>query len=345
LKILKIILRRILKILKAFLLSIIFISFFPASSFAQFVFTPFKNSSNYDGAWKLETEVPNFVAAYLREIKNSRVFSSTAFLSIADERNISGRNLNDIEILGNTAQDLGYEYVVMGDIKTFSIQRFTAGDPLTAGYESYTCEITVAFQVFNSASHTQTYAGAVTADVKSSGLGITIFGKPTDQKRQFYILNELRFGGEEFSETIVGSAMIQLCEKFAEDLERSVKNIFITKDEIIPFTADKTLDDLSLESVIKKGKLLTYDAETGEAFINLGSQDVNPGEKLSVYSPADSLFDPSTGEFLGLSETKVSILEIIELRGEKLSLAIIQENREKVEAGMEVRKIILKRRK
>ena len=58
--------------------------------------------------------------------------------------------------------------------------------------------------------------------------------------------------------------------------------------------------------------------------------------------PADSLFDPNTNEFLGLSDKIISTLEIVEIRGEKLSLAVVKNNRSQVNKGMEVRKLVLK---
>ena len=106
---------------------------------------------------------------------------------------------------------------------------------------------------------------------------------------------------------------------------------------------DKTLDEFQLNVEIIKGQLLTYDETTGETFINLGSSsNINVGDELSVYAQADSLFDPITNEFLGLSDKSISTLEIIEIRGEKLSLAVIKNNREQVRKGMEVRKLVLK---
>ena len=94
-----------------------------------------------------------------------------------------------------------------------------------------------------------------------------------------------------------------------------------------------------------KGQILTYDETTGEAFINLGSANgLKIGEELAVYSKVDSLFDPNTNEYLGLSDRKIANIEIIELRGGKLSLAVVKSNREKVSSGMEVRKLFIKKR-
>lgn len=313
---------------------------------AQIIFIPFENNSSYDGTWKLEEEVPNYIAAYFREFHNTAVLSSTAFVSLAGVEPGS-LHLDDMEFISKVAVEHGFDYAVIGKIKNFNIARFTAGDPLTAGYEAYNCEIEAGIRIYDLRSNTMAFSENIKEEFSSGSLGLNLLGKPSDEKRQFFALNEIRFGSEEFSKTIVGEAMIRFCENLSGSIIKNSKSILQKKDKTVIKTEipDKSLNDISLNTEIKKGEIITYDKETGEAFINLGSSsNISVGEELSVYTKADSLFDPKTNKFLGISDKKISVLEIIEIRGESLSLAVVKENKDEVEAGMEIRKLVIKRR-
>ncbi len=328
--------------LKNCLRNIICISIlFSASVDAQILFTPFKNNADYKGKWDLSIEVPNYIAAYFREFHSQQVLSSTTYSSLAEKY---GPALTDIEFISEIGKEKGFKYAVLGTINEFKIARFTAGDPLLAGYEAYTCEIEASFKIYNLQTNGLEYTGTIKSDLGDKGVGLNLLGKPSDEKKQFYSLDNMKFGGEEFSKTIVGETMMNFCENLSEDILKTSKTILKPNRNIITEIADKSLDDITLNAEVMKGTILVYDSSTGEAFLNLGSLNkLKIGEELSVYSPADSLFDPTTNEFLGVSDKKISTLEIIEIRGEKLSLAIVKENRDDVQKGMEVRKTVIKR--
>jgi hypothetical protein len=338
-----------LKNLKSYLRNILCISLLLSElTFGQIIFTPFKDNSSYTGAWNLSQAVPNYIAAYMREFHNSQVLSSTAFVSLVEKYSLKNSNYSDLEFLSEIADDYGFRYAASGRVEAFNISRFTAGEPLIAGYEAYSCNIEVFIQIYNLELNTLIYSGNLKGEINDRGLGLSLLGKPTEGKEQFFSLDKIKFGSEEFNITIVGEAMFQLCQMLSEELQTSTRGfIDIPPGErkIIDELADKSLDDINLNTEIKKGEILIYDPDTGEAFINLGSANgLRIGEELSIYTLADSLFDPSSDEFLGLSDKKISELEIIEVRGEKLSLAVVKRNRDKVDVGMEIRKLILKRR-
>jgi hypothetical protein len=60
---------------------------------------------------------------------------------------------------------------------------------------------------------------------------------------------------------------------------------------------------------------------------------------LSVYAVGDSLFDPRTNTFIGVSDKKVGEIEIVEIRGERFSLGIIRSQIEEIKKGYQVRRI------
>ncbi|MEO8398927.1 MAG: hypothetical protein ABI550_03830 [Ignavibacteriaceae bacterium] len=337
------------KTLKKCLKNIICISFlFSGLANAQIVFTPFQNNSSYKGTWKLENDVPNYIAAYLREFHSVDVLSAGTYLSLASEKTNDKSLYSDLEFISQFASEYDFKYAATGKINSFNISRFTAGEPLIAGYESYNCEIEIFIQFFNLQTNTSEFIGTVKGEVTDKGLGLTLLGKPTEEKKEYFALNSIQFGGEEFNQTIVGETIFQLCQNLTKEIQ-SKKNNFLNitnQNRIKLEIPDKSLEDIKLNTEIKKGQILTYDESTGEAFVNLGSaNNVWVGEELSIYTLADSLYDPSSNEFLGVSDKKISILEIIEVRGEKLSLAVVKSNRDKVKEGMEVRKLILKKKK
>lgn len=338
-----------MKNLKTFLRSITFISLLlTGTGYSQFLFTPFENESSYKGTWNLSQEIPNYIAAYLREFYKVNVLSSTAFLSLVEKENISELETRDFQTITSIANEIGFKYFVTGKINDFNIARFTAGESNIAGYEAYSCGIAISVQIFDIPTNTSAYSGHIESSISNKGLGLNLFGGQSDEKKQYLALNKIRFGSEEFNKTIVGETMITLCEDLTSDIKSSNKEILFPKREPKKQIEleDKTLDEFQLKMEIIKGQLLTYDETTGEAFINLGSSsNIKVGDELTVYAQADSLFDPATNEFLGLSDRSISTLEIVEIRGEKLSLAVIKNNREQVRKGMEVRKVALKKEK
>ena len=335
-----------MKGLKKFLRSITFISLLiTETGYSQFLFTPFENESSYKGTWNLSQEIPNYIAAYLREFYKVNVLSSTAFLSLVEKNNINETEAHDFQAITSIANEIDFGYFVTGKVNDFDIARFSAGESNIAGYEAYSCEISISLQIFDLSKNTIAFAGNVESSVSNKGLGLNLFGGSSDEKKQYLALNKIRFGSEEFNKTIVGETMFILCEDLALDIKSSKKEILFPKRESKKQIEleDKTLDEFQLKIEIKKGQLLTYDESSGEAFINLGfSSNINVGDELSIYAQADSLFDPISQEFLGLSDKSISTLEIVEIRDEKLSLAVVKNNREQVRKGMEVQKLVLK---
>ncbi len=338
-----------LKILKSYLKNIICISILLSSAAnAQILFTPFQNEASYKGAWDLNTSVPNYIAAYLRKFDDAKVLSSTAYLSLAEKEKSKSSVYADLQFASEIADENGFNFIVMGTIKKFEISRFSAGDLATAGYEAYSCNIETNIKIYNIKTNNVDFSDRINGEASSKGVGLNLLGKPSDEKEEFYSLNRIPFGSEEFNKTLVGQAMFNLCQSLSKEVKRASADILKRnkKDSltIISVIPDTSLDDISLNTEIKKGQIVTYDKSTGEAFVNLGSNNnLKVGEELSVYAKADSLFDPKTHEFLGLSDQKISTLEIIEIRGIKLSLAVVKSNRDKIETGMEVRKLVLKK--
>ncbi|MFN4111399.1 MAG: hypothetical protein ACK4G1_03935, partial [Ignavibacteria bacterium] len=173
---------------------------------------------------------------------------------------------------------------------------------------------------------------------KSSDLnvGITIFGKETETKKEFNQLDQIKFGSNEFLKTLVGKNLLKLCDKFSSRLETIVK-LNVNEKSIDTI---KSESKTALKRKILQGEILFVDNETKEVFVNLGKRDnLQIGMILPVYAEGDTIFDKSTGEILGITDRKIGEIEIIEVRGDRFSLGIIKEEKLKISKGNKVRRI------
>lgn len=323
-----------------FLKNIIFIISVSAVSIAaQIVFLPYENKTDFDGKWELKTEVPNYVAAYFREMNDWSVVSSTNFLSMAAEKKI---DYDDLEDVSNFLKENNLRFACGGKIEKFSLARYVLGEPTLAGYEGYTAAVKINVYIFDALLSQIIFNETLESSIDRNGIGVNLFGKPTTEKEQFYGLNNIEFGGDEFGKTIVGENFNLFLEKLNDKLKllkKDVKENFKSSGQQV---ADSSISKYKINSAIIRGEILMFDSETGETFINLGAKDqLKINDMLNVYSASDSLFDPATGEFLGVAEKKIAEVKILEVRAEKLSLGIIEKKfREKISKGMFVRKII-----
>lgn len=317
------------------------------NGYSQIVFAPLTDESTFKGKWKISEDIPNYLAVYMRELQGMNVISASSFLSLLPEQDRDPATYSDIEYISKIPIDTSFRYIVFGKISDFSIQKFNAGESGLGGYERYAVNIELDIKIFPLNRYGTAISDEVTAEASRNSLGLTLFGKPTADREQYFGLNLIKFGSEEFSKTLPGEAMLLLAENFVSVLKANKLDLTsfakeTTKKERTP--ADTTLDDIHISTELIKGTLLLYDEVTGETFINLGSaHNLVVGEEFGIYTEGDSLYDPSTNEFLGVTDKKVAVLEVVEVRGEKLSLCVVKENRKNVRKGMLVKKIFIKK--
>lgn len=313
------------------LLNIFFIStFLPASLIAQIAFLSFKDNSNYKGSWNLNYDVPDFISDYFREKYN--INSLSPYLTEKLINDAVNGSLNEILI------NKGYEYLIRGNVITFSINRLMAGEPKVAQYETYSNTIEIEFEVTDLKNNKIIFLEKVENKSSDLSVGVTIFGRETDTKKEFEQLDKIKFGSDDFLKTLVGKNLLKLCDKFSTKIER-----------IIPLQPQKmdvdTLQNFSKTKFNRKiitGEILFVDHDTKEVFINIGKREnLQVGTILPVYTEGDTIYDNSTGEILGVTDKKIGEIEIIEIRGDRFSLGIIKDEKEKISKGNKVRKIEL----
>lgn len=319
----------------------IFISIFLCHlSYSQIAFFPFANSSSYEGNWNIEFGVPDFCAAYLREMSSYNVYSSKTVSSLFPEKYRSSLAQPDIEYVKDLLSPQGFQYIFLGEIRTLSISRSIAGEPTLAGYESYSCEISALVRCINLHSGIVVFNEEITTSLSRSGLGIQLFGKPTEDKSEFYGLDKISFGSEEFSSTLVGETL----HSFAEDFHRKINTKIVVNSPDSSFstfsTNDPALDSIKIHIYSLRGEIIKYDPLLGEAFVNVGkNHGVKVGEKLAIFTEGDKLVDSESGETLGFDDKIISFLEIVDIRGPRLSLGIVTNRRNEITKGMKVKRI------
>lgn len=320
------------KLQNIFCISFSLLVLFSSSAFPQIAFTKFENNSSYEGNWELEYDVPNFIASYVRESFELSVLSPKNL-----EYEITNSKADSVPIFEFINQS-GFQYLVTGIISKFSISRFTAGEPKLAGYETYSNDVTFSLNILDLSSNKIIFSEIFSKEMSDLGVGVTIFGRESESKKEFYKLNEIRFGSSEFVQTLIGKNMLFLSEAFTEKAKPIFSDLVKSKISILKNHIEVQPSPLTRKIV--KGEILLIDLENKEVFINLGSSDnLSVGSVLSVYAVGDSLFDPQTNIFLGIADRKVGEIEIVEVRGERFSLGIIRSGSEEVKKGFQVRKI------
>lgn len=311
--------------------NIFFISLiFHSITFGQIAFFKFTDNSSYKGNWKLSQDIPDFIADYFREKYRIDVLSPlTTENLLKDNQDLSQ---SEFLISRNVA------YTVTGIIHTFSINRLIAGEPKLAQYETYVNEIEIEFIVTDVKRNKILFDEKITQKSSDLGVGVTIFGRESDAKREFDQLDQIKFGSDEFLKTLIGKNLIKLCDKLSSKIEPHIN----LTDYKTTSNKDTSNTKTRFNRKVISGEILFVDEETKEVFINLGKREnLEIGSVLPVYAPGDTIIDEGTGEVIGVTDKKVGEIEIIEVRGDRFSLGIIKNQNEKILKGYKVRRIEL----
>jgi hypothetical protein len=291
---------------------------------------PFADESGFSGKWKLSEEVPRYLSAYMSEKFRATFISPTTVQLFGETIGVVGNELLSTGILERSAAHFRARYVLMATITEFAIGRFLVGDPGIGGYQSFSADVQFTFKLYDARKLPVDMRKALVAEdevvgaVRDRGLGITLFGKPTERTSQYYALDELMFGSQEFNKTVIGEAMAKAAAEFAVKFEQIVPELQLREQSVEMSNATKPIQDtaFTLHRKILTGEILVVDSL--EVFINLGSDDgLVTGEKISVYAKGEQLRDPKTQAVLGESDLRVGEIQIIEVRAPHLSLCVI----------------------
>lgn len=288
-----------------------------------FIFIPFEDRSGFEGKWNVGTDVPRFLAAYLKERYAIPTVSPLIVNNYLEETGKPAGQSDHVVFWIDLYRRFRIRYLIAGSVDLFEVNRFMTGQPLLGGYEAFKGESRITFRIYDldrtavAASPVQIVKGEADGDFSDRSLSMTLFGKPSERTAEFRDLDRVSFGSEEFNRTVIGQAMFKLGERFCLELEAAMPAIRIwsatSPDSLLALVQALDTLSLSLKQETLRGSVIFI--EGGSAFINLGSDDgVKVRQKVRVFTGPTSL---------GNTEDQVGELEITDVRGPHLSLARI----------------------
>lgn len=323
-------------------------SFFTSDSLL--IVVPFKDHSGFKGKWNISTDIPRLFAAYMKERFRVGVVNPVSVKSYLQLQGIDSAQYHQSSVLQQCAEHFKIRYLVSATILDFSVARFMVSEVQLAGYEAFSAEVRIRFSLYDAAragkigTNAIVYEGEAEGVVKDRGLGITLFGKRTERTTEFYSLDELAFGSEQFNRTIIGEALLKCADDLGTKLERAIPNL-ISRSVVLSSSVvlDTTAGDSSivLTRQLVNGEIVLVDGN--DVFINLGSQDgIKVGDLLPVVVEGTQIKDPKTGDILGTRDETIGEIQIIEIRAEHLALALIISGKERIEPKQRVRKVLIR---
>lgn len=321
------------------------------SSDSSLVIVPFRDRSGFSGRWNIAMDVPRFLTAYVKERFRAGVIGPQSVAAFAAENGIDSARMHDGFFLRSAAEEFRTRYILDATVDEFSVSRFMVSEVQLAGYEAFSATVKLTYTIYDAARFGMTgappvvYEGEAEGTVKDRALGLTLFGKRTDRMTQFFSLDELAFGSEQFNRTILGEAMFQCADELSKRLERAVPELVsrtvVLSGAVVIDSTDADSTAIVLKRRFVTGEVVIVDGD--EVFLNVGTLDsVGPGDVLTVYIPGKELRDPATGELLGTADEKVGEVQIVQVRAERLSLAAILDGKGKIAPKQKVRKVIVR---
>jgi hypothetical protein len=258
---------------------------------------PFADEAGFQGKWDLALDVPNLLGEHL---------ARRAALSIVPmdsvEIALSVGNLHrqaDLTRALSLGQGLEVDLVLTGEVKSFGVRRFSAGDPNLVGYKSYRTQIEIAdVQLIRVATGEIVETFAVVRDSVERPFALDLFGRPRQQDREFRELFEVEFGSQQFYELPFG----RLVDEALAELGARIASVLVERPPL-------DLGD-------GEGTVLGVDAQ--EVYLNIGSEHrVEHGDLLSIYR----------------NDTRIAVVEVRQIIGSRLCKAWIVEKAGEVESG------------
>ena len=274
---------------------------------------PFEDESHYNGSWDIQRGTAALLGEILSENTFYTIVSQDSVQAVLERRSKKERR-GDIASIG---RDLGADVVITGKVEDFNITRFMAGAQMLGGYRSYASTAKLAATLWRVVDGRELGIVGGEEEVRDRGLGLTLLGRPSEKDSQFYGLDRIEFGSEEFRKTIIGQATIEALRQIKSKIE----------EVITPPSALKE----------PTRRVVVLEVQGNEVYVSAGAEDgVKVGDKFNVYDEGKELKDPFTGEVLGhTDEQKVGAIQIVEIKAAHLSKARIVDGR--VEANSTVR--------
>ena len=306
-----------------------------------FIVLPFRDNSGFEGPWDLRMEVPRYVAAYVAARYRLTTISPAVVKSRLEQEGLSAEALENPRFWPLLREAFKVRFVLDGSVEAFDVSRFTTGAVEVGGYESFKGSILVAYRLFDldrlsTDRSPEAASGEANGEYADRSFALTLFGKPTSRTVEYLQLGRLRFGSEDFNNTVIGEACRRFGRNLSEKLEKEVP-ILRSRDLL-------SVDTLSVEPVAADSGQIVFRGrvmrgmisfvEGDEAFVTLGVEDgVQKGQLASVYA--------DTSHAGPARLVKIGAVELVEIRGPHLSLARIRSGKSEIRSRQEVRVRVL----
>lgn len=263
---------------------------------------PFANQvKHYQGVWDIQNGIARLLAETLAQNPFYMLVptdSVRAVLNRWSTRKVTPQTLRKV------GHELEADILITGNIQQFDLSRFMVGSHMIGGYKSYSSTVQLEARLLRVVDGKELGVMTGEGEIKDRDLGLNLLGKPSDRDSQFYGLDAIEFGSEEFRQTILGQALMEALKK----LQRKTEEIILPPSVLQPSQGPQ---------------IVVLMVEEGAIYVNLGwEDDVSIGDKFETYVPGKELRDPATGAALGRTDDKImGVLQIVEIKAAHLSKA------------------------
>lgn len=279
----------------------------PAVAIEKIGVVKFTNRSGFSGSWNIAKGMTELVRRALEQTHQYKLVPEDELAQMARKHRLRLAQLvNTSTRMVDIGKCLGIKALVGGEIKKFDISA-TGGQtsllwPWKGSYVYYAAEVRVDLKILKPL---QLVVKPIVGEDKENKFKVIFPEQPTDD---LYKLDQMEFGSEEFAQTTIGKAVNKVIQEIVVKISYEVP-------------ATRGLLEAQVLRVIKD-----------DVYINLGEWDgVKVGDKFWVYNKGEALKDPKTGLVLGYTDKKVGNIQIVEIKGERVSKAKIIEGKGKIE--------------
>ena len=287
-------------------------------------FLPFQNKSGFENKnWKLERDIPQVFSDSLLKSGLYQVTNLSRVEDFLAVKKIRSYQYTKPEILNAVASSVKADYLIIGEIKLFDLNRMNIGDPMFGGFESYKSEMEVSFSIYNRLDGTISDSYSCKSEISQKDLGLTFVGRPSKNYVSFEDLDKMEFNSPQFKNTILGAGLNDLVTSFFNQLTK-----------LIPVEqAQNTIkrNDEFFEA------LIVFKREN-EVYFNAGfAEKVNVGGVYQVYTKGEKIYHPISGQMLGYTDKLIGKVKVSIVKDNHLSLAKIIEEIEPIKIKDKIR--------
>lgn len=279
---------------------------------------PFENNSTFEDVWYINIDIPSLLGEMLSKEETVEVIPVHVLDSLLKLNTRKRINQYDTQDWKSLLPEC--DVIVLGYIDEFDLKRYNVAEPTLAGYEYYSFTMKMRLVFADLKLDRVSEQTEVETELARNVVGLNLFGRTSTERKDFFGLSQIQFGSEKFMVSIVGEGMKDAYNQFIKHYKREIKRT--------------TTPDLTEPVPTLTGKLLTYDGSTGDAFVNIITQGLQPGEFLYAYEETDSLYDQESGELIGIAQKRIGQLKILEIRNAKLLYAAAQGERTHLRQGL-----------